>query len=181
MNDEKEFVILVDDFGVAIGIAPKIQAHIDGRKHRAFSAFIYNFQGEVLIQQRSETKYHSPLEWTNACCGHPRQGEALCSSVTRRVKEELGIDVLPKKYSSTSYVADLTGKMIENEFVYIVTAQYSGEIIPDPSEVHSFQWINPEQLLSDIKRDPTKYTKWLQFYVRQFPELFSNDFAELEF
>lgn len=83
-----EHVVLVDEKDTQIGIMEKMAAHIVPRLHRAFSIFIFNTKGELLLQQRALTKYHSPGLWTNTCCSHPRSGESLAQATARRLKED---------------------------------------------------------------------------------------------
>lgn len=88
----QERVILVDRMGREIGTEEKLKAHREGKLHRAFSIFIFNTVGELLLQKRSKTKYHSGGLWTNTCCGHPRPGESHYDAARRRLNEEMGFD-----------------------------------------------------------------------------------------
>src|SRR5688572_2367880 len=99
----KEEVILVDETDKETGTMEKLEAHRKGLLHRAFSVFIFNDQGEMLLQKRAATKYHSAGLWTNACCSHPRPGEATLSAANRRLKEEMGLDAVLIHKSSFVY------------------------------------------------------------------------------
>ena len=86
-----EYVVLVDESDRQIGLMEKQAAHVTPHLHRAFSVFIFNSKGELLLQQRALSKYHSPGLWTNTCCSHPRAGETLEEATSRRLREEMGM------------------------------------------------------------------------------------------
>src|SRR6202040_617985 len=92
MDNRQEEVILVDEYDTPLGTMEKLEAHRKALLHRAFSIFIFNTKGEMLLQQRALGKYHSPGLWTNTCCSHPRPGEQVEEAAARRLKEEMGID-----------------------------------------------------------------------------------------
>ena len=115
---DAEQVVLVDEGDRAIGAAEKLSAHRDGgRLHRAFSVFLFDAQGRVLLQRRAVAKYHFPLLWTNACCGHPRPGEGVVEAARRRVREELGVAVTLRPAFAFVYAAEdpATG-LVEREW-----------------------------------------------------------------
>ena len=96
-----EFVVLVDTQDRQIGLMEKQEAHVNPTLHRAFSIFIFNSKGEMLLQQRALTKYHTPGLWTNTCCSHPRDGESLQDATKRRLMEEMGMECeLKEAFSS---------------------------------------------------------------------------------
>ena len=86
----EEFVVLIDELDNPIGLMEKQEAHVAGLLHRAFSVFVFNSKGQLLLQQRADEKYHSPGLWTNSCCSHPREGETYEEAAHRRLGEELG-------------------------------------------------------------------------------------------
>ncbi|HKL91924.1 MAG TPA: isopentenyl-diphosphate delta-isomerase [Bacteroidales bacterium] len=92
-------VILVDEQDRAIGVADKQEAHVRAWLHRAFSVFIFNSKNELLLQQRAYDKYHSPGLWTNTCCSHPMPGETVLEAASRRLKEEMGMEVASFRYA----------------------------------------------------------------------------------
>ena len=117
MADEQ--LILVDERNRAIGSGGKQAIHRSGLLHRAFSIFMVDQQGRILLQQRSPRKYHSGGLWANSCCGHPRPGERTISAARRRLGEELGLDDALAFGFFARYRADLDHGMHENEFVYV--------------------------------------------------------------
>ena len=100
---KKEFVIRLNAAGRRIGVAEKMEAHRKGLLHRAFSIFLFNEKGEMLLQRRAKDKYHFAGLWSNACCSHPRPGEKTSLAADRRLKEELGIECLLKKEGQFTY------------------------------------------------------------------------------
>ncbi|RLJ08338.1 MAG: isopentenyl-diphosphate delta-isomerase [Candidatus Aenigmatarchaeota archaeon] len=158
-----EKVILVDEKDNEIGTEEKIKAHQNGGKlHRAFSIFIFNSQGQMLIHRRAAIKYHSPGLWTNACCSHPRPGESLKEAVHRRLKEEMGFDCELEESFSFIYKADVGNGLTEWEFDHVFTGRFDGEPEPNPEEVDDWKWMNIDELKKDIEQNPEKYTPWFR-------------------
>src|SRR5688572_24850742 len=116
---EQDYLILVDDTDKAWGRLEKDLIHKYGILHRAFSVFIFNSSGDMLLQQRADTKYHSGGLWTNTCCSHPRFGEDLIDAVNRRLKEEMGMECGTNFAFSFTYRAELENGLIENEFDHV--------------------------------------------------------------
>ena len=158
-----EKVILVDEKDNEIGTEEKIKAHQNGGKlHRAFSIFIFNSQGQMLIHKRAKTKYHSPGLWTNACCSHPKPGESLKEAVHRRLKEEMGFDCELEEAFSFIYKADVGNGLTEWEFDHVFIGRFDGEPEPNPEEVDDWKWMNIDELKKDIEQNPEKYTPWFR-------------------
>ncbi len=158
-----EKVVLVDENDKELGFEEKIAAHQNGGKlHRAFSVFVFNSRGELLLQKRAEGKYHSALLWANTCCSHPRPGESLKEAVHRRLKEEMGFDCDLKKKFSFIYKVNFENGISENEFDHVFFGRFDEEPNPDPKEVSEWKWVAPEKLKEDIKKNPEKYSYWLK-------------------
>lgn len=157
-----ELIILVDDQDREIGVAEKLAGHRNGgRLHRAFSIFIFNAQGEMLLQQRSARKYHFRGKWTNACCGHPRPGEALADSARRRLQEELGFDTPLRELFSFVYSAeDLESGLTEREFDHVFAGRFDGVPRPDPVEVGGLRWIGRAELERELAERPQDFSSW---------------------
>lgn len=166
MIDEKESVVLVDAQGRDIGLAPKLQAHIDGLRHRAISVLIVNARGELLLQQRAGGKYHSGGLWTNACCSHPRFDEPPRDAAARRLQDEMGFSVDLTPLFIIEYRAQV-GALIEDEYVHVFGGRYDGAVTPDPEEVGDFRWIAVDDLARDMEQRPHAYTPWFVRYMEQ--------------
>jgi isopentenyl-diphosphate Delta-isomerase len=161
-------VILVDKNDVAIGSMDKMQAHEEGLLHRAFSVFIFNGKGEMLLQQRADKKYHSAGLWTNACCSHPAPGENTAEAAARRLKEELGFTTPLKKAFTFTYRADFENGLTENEFDHVYTGIYDGHIVADIDEVKSYRYLSMKKIEEMIRKEPATFTSW---FVIAFPEI----------
>lgn len=163
----EEEVILVDNNDQPLGTMPKLQAHIEGKLHRAFSVFIFNHSGELLLQQRAFDKYHSAGKWTNTCCSHPRPGEDTSIAAKRRLKEEMGMECEIHPVFSFSYLAEFENGLTENEYdhVYFGTSDVMPQ--PNPEEVANFAYINMEELQSALIHEGEKYTTWLRICFKE--------------
>ncbi len=166
MSDAEELVALVDADDRDIGVAPKLQAHREGRLHRAMSVIIVNRAGETLLQRRALAKYHSGGLWTNACCSHPRPGETPRAAATRRLREELGIACALSPLFTTLYRARV-GDLIEHELVHVFGGRHDGPATPDPAEVAEIEWRGLDALADDIEARPERYTVWFAKYMRE--------------
>ena len=166
-SNDADLLILVDRDDVPQGIAPKIEAHRRGLKHRAISALVRNRSGEMLLHQRTVVKYHSGGLWTNACCSHPRPGEPPADAAHRRLAEEMGIRCSLRPLFMAQYRATVSNGYIEDEVVHVFGGTYEGEVQPDPGEVAAFKWIALEALVDDLGQKPENYTVWLRHYLRE--------------
>jgi len=157
-----EHVVLVDEKDTQIGIMEKMAAHIVPRLHRAFSIFIFNSKGEMLLQQRALTKYHSPGLWTNTCCSHPRNGETLAQATARRLKEEMGLTCDMHEVFTFIYKAPVGLGLIEHEFDHVWFGQCDATPTIDTDEVASFKYMNLDDIATDMKDHPEQYTEWFK-------------------
>ncbi len=155
-----EWVILVDGNDSPIGTREKLEAHRRGELHRAFSVFLFNAKGEMLIQRRAETKYHTPTLWTNACDGHPRPGETTVDGAQRRLREEMGIQCDLAEAFSFTYRAKLDYDLVENEVDHVLIGRFDGEPVPNAREFSAWRWIDRETLNAQIRVDPDGYAPW---------------------
>jgi isopentenyl-diphosphate delta-isomerase len=167
--------VLVDENDNEIGIEEKIKAHENGGKlHRAFSIFVFNSRGELLLQKRAETKYHAPGLWTNTCCSHPRPGESLEDAVHRRLKEEMGFDCELKRVFHVIYKADVGNGLTEWEFDHVFIGKFDGEPKPNPEEASDWKWVSLEEVERDVKEHPEKYTPWFRIILPKVIEYVKN-------
>lgn len=163
-------VVLVNKSGRKTGIAEKMEAHEKGLLHRAFSIFIFNHKGELLLQKRADSKYHFGGLWTNACCSHPKPGEKTRNAGERRLLEELGFTTSLEMMDHIYYsFHDKKCNLIEYEYDYIMKGQYDGPVIFNPDEVAAIKWISPEKLLQEIKKYPGKFTPWFLLILQKYP------------
>jgi len=159
----EEKVILVNDQDQPIGLCEKMEAHEKGLLHRAFSIFIFNAQGQMLIHKRAKVKYHSGGLWTNACCSHPREHESIQEAAHRRLQEEFGFDCPLKEVFSFTYKAELDKGLKEHEFDHVLVGIFEGPIDkPNPAEIDDFCWIEVAKLQQEIEHMPEKYTVWFR-------------------
>ncbi|WP_237028636.1 isopentenyl-diphosphate Delta-isomerase [Pedobacter steynii] len=163
----EEEVILVNSNDQPIGTMPKLQAHIEGKLHRAFSVFIFNRSGELLLQQRALDKYHSAGKWTNTCCSHPRPGEETILAAKRRLKEEMGMECELRPVFSFSYLAKFENGLTENEYDHVFFGFSEAVPQPDPKEVAAFRYISLEELESSLIEEEEKYTVWLKICFKE--------------
>jgi isopentenyl-diphosphate delta-isomerase len=164
-GDEK--LILVDERNRATGTAGKTRIHRQALLHRAFSIFLVDARGRLLLQRRQRTKYHSAGLWANSCCGHPRPGEQTIVAAQRRLREELGIGSALTFGFFARYRAALDNGMHENEFVYVYFGPLEGKPKPNPTEVSDVAVVSVEEIRRRIERDPTSVTAWLKHYFTE--------------
>ena len=168
-----EHVILVDEQDNEIGIMEKMEAHVQGKLHRAISVFIFNTKGEMLLQQRAAHKYHSSLLWTNACCSHPRPRETAGAAAVRRLQEEMGMTCDLKEAFSFVYRAHLDKGLTEHEYDHVFTGTCDMAPIADADEVAAWKYISMEDLERDIASHPENYTEWFKICINNYrKELF---------
>ena len=166
MKEEK--VILVDTADTPLGTMPKMEAHEKAVLHRAFSVFIFNQKGELMLQQRALHKYHSPGLWTNTCCSHQRLGETNIEAGKRRLYEEMGFSVPLQELFSFIYKAPFDNGLTEHELDHVMVGYFEAEPTINPEEVAAWKWISLEELEQDLSRKPENYTVWFKIMFDRF-------------
>ena len=161
-------VILVDVNDRPTGTMEKMEAHEKGALHRAFSVFIFNEKGEMLLQQRAMNKYHSGGLWTNACCSHPLPNEETPMAAKRRLQEELGFETTIEKIFDFVYRADFENGLIEYEFDHVFVGTYEGKIHLNKEEVMDVCYKDVQEIQQNLKNHPQKYTPWFHL---AFPKI----------
>lgn len=161
----EEMVVLVDEDDKEVGLKEKLAAHRDGNMHRAISVFLLNNQGELLLQRRAFSKYHSGGLWTNTCCGHPRPGELPLDAAKRRLFEEMGIFSDLEKIFSFTYKATVDKNLIEHEFDHVFVKKFNGEPTPNSDEAAGWKWVSFEELKKNIEQCPEDYTAWFKIII----------------
>ena len=171
MNPETEWVVLVDPEDRPLGTMEKMEAHRLGVLHRAFSVFVFNSKGHLLIHQRAHEKYHSGGLWTNTCCSHPRPEEGVVDAAQRRLMEEMGMRCQLEPKFSFVYRADLDHGMIEHELDHVLIGYSDVPPVPNPEEVCETLYIPIPDLEADLEARPEKYTAWFKIC---FPEVLTT-------
>ena len=157
-----ESVILVDRNDQEVGIMEKIQAHREGVLHRAFSIFIFNSNGQMLLQKRAENKYHSGGLWTNSCCSHPRPGERIQEAAYRRLDEEFGFTTSLEFAFSFIYKAGLDNDLTEHELDHVFIGWSDDIPVPDPDEISEWRYVDVHDIVEEMESSPEKFTEWFK-------------------
>jgi isopentenyl-diphosphate delta-isomerase len=165
---KEEEVILVNQENEQIGTMPKMEAHEKALLHRAFSVFILNENGEIMLQQRAASKYHSPLLWTNTCCSHQRVGESNLDAGKRRLQEEMGFVAELKELFSFIYKAPFDNGLTEHEYDHVMIGNFNTEPKINLEEVEAWKWMSPELVKKDIADNPKEYTVWFKIIFERF-------------
>jgi isopentenyl-diphosphate Delta-isomerase len=165
-------VVLVDTAGNVTGEADKLEAHRDGgRLHLAFSVFVFDTEGRVLLQRRAPGKYHFAGRWTNTCCSHPMPGEGVVEAGVRRLDEEMGITTSLTDVGSFIYRAeDAASGLTEYELDHVLIGEYDDDPVPNPDEADAWRWVTLADLHSDLTTNPNRYTPWLAPALRLVQE-----------
>jgi isopentenyl-diphosphate delta-isomerase len=171
MNEER--VILVNVSDEPTGTMEKTEAHRKAKLHRAFSIFIFNSKGEMLLQQRAFHKYHSGGLWSNACCSHPRPGEDTLAAAERRLTEEMGFNTPLKKIFDFVYKAELDKGLAEYEFDHVFAGEYNGTIKADPEEVSDFCFKELKEIKLSLQSHPQNYTAWFHLAFPRVEEWYA--------
>lgn len=166
LSSMPEQLILVDQHNRAMGRGEKWAVHAQGTRHRAFSIFLVDAAGRLLLQRRSQAKYHSAGLWANSCCGHPRPGERTLTAARRRLGEELGARAALRFGFCARYCTSLPNGLTENEIVYVYFGRAPKTVTPNPDEVSALSWMSLGQLKSDLARRPGRYAYWLRYYLK---------------
>lgn len=153
-------------------------AHEHALLHRAFSIFIFNNQGEMLLQQRACAKYHSGCLWTNACCSHPRPGEALEMAAHRRLHEEMGFDTELQHAFHFIYKAQLDHGLTEHELDHVFIGRFDGTFTPNSAEVDGYRWIDLPTLQRELRQQPDQFTIWFRIAVDRVLEFIGHQAQE---
>lgn len=158
-----ERVILVDPHDGELGTAEKLTAHAQAKLHRAFSVFIFDSAGRLLLQQRAFDKYHSGGLWSNTCCGHPRPGEQTIGAAHRRLAEEMGFECSLEVAFAFVYQTEVGNGLVEHEYDHVLHGHYDGEPKPNPAEAAGWRWAEIAEIRQDVRTRPGRYTVWFPF------------------
>lgn len=174
-----EEIVLVDENDKEIGTCEKLEVHRKGLLHRAFSVFIFNSKGELLLQRRAMLKYHSPGLWTNTCCSHQLKDKSLEECAIDRLNFEMGFKTDLRHEFTFSYRAELDRGLIENEIDHVYFGRHEDEPNVNIEEVMDWKYVDLEDLKNDVKDHPENYTAWFKIIINrvilQFEENFNKD------
>ena len=171
----EEKVILVDTNDNPIGLMNKLEAHEKAVLHRAFSVFILNGKNELMLQQRAQHKYHSPLLWTNTCCSHQRENETNIQAGTRRLREEMGFETELKEMFHFIYKAPFDNGLTEHELDHVMIGYYNNMPDINKEEVESWKWMKIEDVKNDMITNPDQYTIWFKIIFEEFYHHFDEN------
>ena len=160
MTERLNDLILVDCYDRPIGTAGKAEAHAAPLLHRAFSVFLINDNGELLLQKRAAGKYHSGGLWANACCSHPRRDESLEDAIERRLQEELGVTAPCRELCHFIYYMKFSEDMHEYELDHVFLGTYDGDVHFDQTEIEEVKWVDFDWLEDDMEKNPDHYASW---------------------
>mgnify|MGYP006267675695 FL=1 len=160
-------VVLVDSSDRPLGTMEKLQAHEEGRLHRAISVLIFNSTGDMLIHRRAEGKYHCGGLWTNACCSHPQPGESALEAAHRRLYEEMGLETRLQPSFEFIYRAELDNGLVEYEYDHVFVGQSDAMPQPDPAEVNGYTYQPLRTLECDLRDHPEWFTPWFRIIMEE--------------
>ncbi len=161
-------VEMVDERGSALGAIEKLTAHqAPGLLHRAFSVFVTDRLGRLLMQRRAADKYHFGGVWANTCCSHPRPGYLLVEEARLRLEHEMGLDLPVLELGAFIYRAeDPVSGLVEWEYDHVFVARSDDDPSPDPDEVGDWAWVSPHEVETMAPVAP-----WVPLAVDAFPRL----------
>lgn len=171
VSSENEELILVDRNDNELGYLSKALCHDGaGKLHRAFSLFLFDDEGELLLQRRGEVKRLWPGFWSNSCCSHPRRGESMQTATMRRLKDELNIEASLEYLYKFCYTADFGDAGSENELCHVYLGRIKSEVRPNDSEIAGIRFVSARGLDSELLQSPGQFTPWLQQEWRELTE-----------
>lgn len=163
VSSESEELILVDEHDNETGFLAKSLAHDgDGTLHRAFSVFLFNADGELLLQQRADSKRLWPRYWSNSCCSHPRRGETMSVATGRRLRDELNVEAELEYVYKFSYQAEFGDLGSEHELCHVYLGSISGEMHANNHEIENVRFISATDLEAEFESKPDRFTPWFK-------------------
>ena len=172
MADVEPCVVLVDECDREVGVDERLRAHCDGGKlHRAFSVFIFNDRGELLLQRRAMNKPLFAGRWSNTCCSHPGSGADIAVEARRRLAFEMGIDAPLRDVLTFTYRAtDAASNLTEHELDHVLVGVCNDDPAPRPEEVDDWRWVSIDRLQAEIAADADSFSPWMPIALRRLIE-----------
>ena len=181
VSSPAEQLILVDSEDREIGAMPKMDCHLgDGVLHRAFSVFLFNQDGDVLLQRRSADKPLWPLYWSNACCSHPRVGETVEQAAGRRLREELGVECELRFLYKFEYQAQFEDVGTERELCHVYVGRSDGPFDPNESELADLRFFSRDELAARLVAERDRFTPWFQMEWEAIKQALDESDGDLE-
>ena len=164
------YVVLVDGADKDIGKEEKVKAHTgEGVLHRAFSVFVFDSNGRILLQKRASGKMLWPGYWSNTCCSHPLPGEGVMEAGERRLREELGFTCSLSNKGHFIYEARYGDVGVEKEFCYVLVGEYDGEELAfNQEEVEEIKWVPLKEVIKRVEEQPSEFTPWFKIEIKKF-------------
>ncbi|HEX7845482.1 MAG TPA: isopentenyl-diphosphate Delta-isomerase [Chitinophagaceae bacterium] len=173
----EQYVIQVNEYDEVVGVIEKMEAHKSGTLHRAFSVFIFNSKGEMLLQQRAMNKYHSAGLWSNACCSHPKPGEETLPAAKKRLKEEMGFETALTRLYTLLYKAAFDNGLTEHEFDHVFVGEYDGDITFNKEEVMNYNYTGMKRIREELGIEPEKYSAWFKLIFPRVEEWWKEKYS----
>jgi len=168
VSSDQEPLILVDADDREIGFLDKSACHDgSGVLHRAFSLFIFNPRGELLLQRRASGKRLWPSFWSNSCCSHPRRGEIMSDAVQRRMEQELGLRTPVRFVYKFEYQAQFLDLGTEHELCWVYVGQTADQPVINTTEIGEWRWISPAALDAELEASSADFTPWFRMEWQQ--------------
>ncbi len=178
VSSEAEELILVDEHDQEVGQVSKARAHDgDGMLHRAFSVFLFNGAGELLLQQRSATKRLWPGYWSNSCCSHPRVGESMQVATERRLDDELNLESELEYVYRFRYQAPFGELGSEHELCHVFLGRTDGDVRFNDSEIEAVRFVPAGDVATELERNPERYTPWFRMEWERLTTEFADRLA----
>ena len=163
VSSEAEELILVDAEDQETGYMSKAECHNEsGILHRAFSVFLFNADGELLLQQRAASKRLWPGYWSNTCCSHPRRGESMEVATARRLQDELNIGARLEFVYKFAYQAQYGDEGAEHELCHVFLGRVDGNVEPNEHEIAAIRYVAPDALVTEFAVDNGAFTPWFK-------------------
>jgi isopentenyl-diphosphate delta-isomerase len=163
VSSEAEELILVDNDDREQGHLSKAACHDgEGILHRAFSAFLFNADGELLLQQRAASKRLWPGYWSNSCCSHPRRGESMITATERRLREELNLEADLRFVYKFRYQAAYGDLGSEHELCHVFLGRIGADVVPNAEEIAAIRFVSADALDAELSERPERFTPWFK-------------------